>query len=124
MCLVLNTFLRKLLKLYRIFQTAAKTLQYLHDKDLQKVEERDHLPKHSMCVCIFTFHTILNGHMDIVTCSIKKKTIFLLLEGFRNARLFLFFFLIYICQHRFILQFAMSKFNQVIIIQTHKKLFY
>jgi hypothetical protein len=37
------------------------------DKELQKLEERDHRSKDSMCighvrVCVFT---ILNGHMDI-----------------------------------------------------------
>jgi hypothetical protein len=31
-------------------------------KELQKLEERDHRSKDSMCICVFT---ILNGHMDI-----------------------------------------------------------
>jgi hypothetical protein len=34
-----------------------------------------------MCVCVFT----------LFQCSIKKKTVFLLLQGFQNAR-FIFFF--------------------------------
>jgi hypothetical protein len=63
-------------------KTAAKTLQYMikyailsnksfkkirscmppKAKELQKLEERDHRSKDSICICVFT---ILNGHMDI-----------------------------------------------------------
>jgi hypothetical protein len=60
-----------------------------------------------MCI-----HTILNGHIDITDMFYLKKKLFsFFYKAFETV---CFFFLIYICQHRFTLQFAMSKFNQVI----------
>jgi hypothetical protein len=58
------------------------------DKKLQKLTERDHVSRHSMCVCVFTLFQM--GRWALYDP--LKKLFFYFYKAFKTFPLFIFFF--------------------------------